>query len=425
MKLIYRIALRLSFVLLPLMALWAVFFYLTMVDEINDEADDALEDYSELIIVRMLAGRELPKPNDGSNNSYSIVEIDGDEAAHRPQIEFADAEVYIPEKRETEPARVLTTLFRDDAGRCYELKVATPTFEKDDLRQSVLYWVVLLYLLLLLTTITLTVWVFQRSMRPLYALLRWLDGYTPGSRRTPVPSAARVTEFRRLGAALQQAVDRSEALFDRQKQFVGNASHELQTPLAVLGNRLEWLLDNTDPNEAQIGELLKMQRTLRQIVRLNKTLLLLTKIDNGQFPESCEIDLAACVGEQVALCGEVFSARGIDCSVLSDAPFRVQMNESLATTLVSNLVKNAYVHSPEGGRVEIVLRDRVLTVSNDGAGPLDGDRIFERFYQGSRKEGSTGLGLALVSAVGRCYGLRIDYRFADGRHIFAVAWPRP
>lgn len=60
MKLIYRIALRLSLILIPLMALWATLFYFMMVEEINDEADDTLEDYSELIIIRMLAGRELP-----------------------------------------------------------------------------------------------------------------------------------------------------------------------------------------------------------------------------------------------------------------------------------------------------------------------------------------------------------------------------
>ena len=76
MKLIYRIALRLSAVLIPLMALWATLFYFMTVDEINDEADDALADYSELIIIRMLAGRELPPLNRGSNNSYSITPID-------------------------------------------------------------------------------------------------------------------------------------------------------------------------------------------------------------------------------------------------------------------------------------------------------------------------------------------------------------
>lgn len=119
MKLISRIALRLSLALLPLMALWGVLFYFTMVDEINDEADDALEDYSELIVKRMLAGRELPKPNNGSNNSYSIVPIGAPEAAVRPHIDYYDAEVYIPEKEETEPARVLTTIFQDADGAYY------------------------------------------------------------------------------------------------------------------------------------------------------------------------------------------------------------------------------------------------------------------------------------------------------------------
>lgn len=133
MKLIYRIALRLSLILIPLMALWATLFYFMMVEEINDEADDTLEDYSELIIIRMLAGRELPSLNSGSNNSYSITPIDEAYASSKPHIEYYDAEVYIPEKEETEPARILSTIFLDNDDNYYELKVAIPTFEKDDL----------------------------------------------------------------------------------------------------------------------------------------------------------------------------------------------------------------------------------------------------------------------------------------------------
>ena len=130
MKLIYRIALRLSLILIPLMALWATLFYFMMVEEINDEADDTLEDYSELIIIRMLAGRELPSLNSGSNNSYSITPIDEAYASSKPHIEYYDAEVYIPEKEETEPARILSTIFLDNDDNYYELKVAIPTFEK-------------------------------------------------------------------------------------------------------------------------------------------------------------------------------------------------------------------------------------------------------------------------------------------------------
>lgn len=113
----------------------------------------------------------------------------------------------------------------------------------------------------------------------------------PGAEVAPVPNDTSITEFRRLNVAAQQAVDRSEELFERQKQFIGNASHELQTPLAVLGGRMEYLLDCADLDEETTGEIIQMRRTLDHIVRLNKTLLLLTKIDNGQFPESTDIDL--------------------------------------------------------------------------------------------------------------------------------------
>ena len=95
MKLIYRILLRLSLALLAVLTVWTVFFYFTMIDEINDEVDDALEDYSETIIIRSLAGKELPSKNDGSNNSYSIRPITREEARQYPAIEYYDADIYI------------------------------------------------------------------------------------------------------------------------------------------------------------------------------------------------------------------------------------------------------------------------------------------------------------------------------------------
>ena len=309
MKLIYRITLRLSAVLIPLMALWATLFYFMTVDEINDEADDALADYSELIIIRMLAGRELPPLNSGSNNSYSITPIDREYAESKSHIIYYDAEVYIPEKEETEPARILSTIFRDNDDNYYELKVAMPTFEKNDLVRTILFWIILLYLILLFTLIGLTTWIFHHSMKPLYALLQWLDSYTPGKHNSPVPDNTNITEFHRLNVAAQEAAHRSEELFERQKQFIGNASHELQTPLAILGNRIEWLLDKTEPNEKQVEELFKMQRSLNHIVRLNKTLLLLTKIENGQFPESEDVDIADLIREQAPLYNEIYESR--------------------------------------------------------------------------------------------------------------------
>ena len=142
-----------------------------------------------------------------------------------------------------------------------------------------------------------------------------------------------------------------------------------------------------------------------------------------QFPESSEVDIAAIVSEQLPLYDEIYASRGIVQTMRIAGPLVVEMNESLATILVTNLLKNAYVHTAEQGHVEVSVHDRTLEVYNDGTAPLDADHIFERFYQGTKKEGSTGLGLALVSAVGRYYGLRVAYRFVEGRHCFTVVWP--
>ena len=424
MRLIYRIVVRLGVALLVIMSLWATLFYYTMVDEIRDEADDSLEDYSSLIITRVLAGRELPQVGDGSNNSFTLTPVDAAYAAAQPHLKYEDHDFYIAEKQETAPARVLTTIFHDEQGRYYELRVATPTFEKNDLFQSILWWVVALYVVLLLITLGVTMLIFYGSMRPMYAMLQWLDSYKPGAKPSPVPVSADVKEFARLGRALQGAVDRSEELVERQSQFIGNASHELQTPLAIIGNRVEWLLDGGNLTEEQAAELFKIQSTLGRAVRLNKTLLLLTKIENGKFPESVEVDVARLVQDSVEMYGEIYESRQMTVRVDIEDDVKVEMNESLAATLVSNLIKNMYVHSAEGSSGSVTISSGRLIIENDGEQALDGERIFDRFYQGPKSKGSMGLGLPLVAAVCRTYSLGINYQFKQGRHCFTVDFSR-
>lgn len=424
MKLITRIAIRLTLALAPLMTLWAVLFYFTMIEEINDEMDDNLESYSETIIVRMLSHQELPPLNSGSNNSYSIKPVDPHYAAMHDGITYSDVEVYIPEREEYEPARVLTTIFEDVEGQHYELRVASPSFERDELAAAILQWLILIYLVLLATVIIITLIVLHRSMRPLYELLNWLDRYQPGHKHEDVPNDTTIPEFRQLNEAAQKAVERSEHLFEQQKSFIGNASHELQTPLAVIGNRIEWIIDNTNPTEEQIEQLVGINHSLAHIVKLNKTLLLLTKIDNGQFPEVSDVDIAALIRHETEIYDEIFEERNIKCNISGADSLVVEMNHILATTLVGNLVRNAYIHSPEGSQIDISINYDKLEIRNDGTEPLDAERVFNRFYRATKREGSTGLGLALVKAIGDYYSLGVEYRFENGKHIFSIFRPK-
>ena len=425
MKLVCRILLHLAWALSLLLAAWAVLFYVTMIDEINDEMDDALEARAEVILTRVLAGRELPAPASEGNNAYFLNEVSAEYAAAQPRERYSDEEIFIPERDDEEPARVLRKVFHDRDGRWYELTVMTPTIEKEDLREAILGWIVSLYLFLLGMILLVTVVVLYRTMRPLYALLRWLDGYTVGAQNPPLVVETSVTEFRRLNDAARRYAERAEETFERQKQFIGNASHEMQTPLAVCRNRLEMLVDDAPTlTEEQLGEIAKVQRTLDYLVRLNRSLLLLSKIDNGQFPEAEEVDLNALVRRTAEDMEEIYAYRNMRFTLADEGPLTVRMNPSLAGSVVANLVKNAFVHGDAGGEIVVTVAPRRLTVANSGAGgPLDAGHIFDRFYQGAKKEGSTGLGLAVVDAVCRLYGLKIAYSHADGRHCFTVDFP--
>ncbi len=418
MKLIHRITLRLSLILLPILLVWAAVFYYTMVGEINDETDDSLEDYAEMLVRRTLTGGELPGQSDGSNNTYSI-ELLPDSVHHDQILEFKDEKVYIPEKRETEPARVLNMTFSDGDGNTYLLTVSTPTFEREDLLLAVLWHLVALYAILVVTILAVTALVFNYSMRPLYKLLEWLDNYHPGNGVDDLPTDSQTAEFKKLTESARSTIERAEKYFERQKQFIGNASHELQTPLAVLGTRIEWMIDNTRLTEDQFAELTKMRQSLHRLSRLNRTLLLISKIENAQFNEKDDVDIVELIKREVEVYEEIYGYKEIECRVELPECFVVTMDESLATTMVTNLIKNAFLHTAESGSIIISIKDGELYVANSGDEALDATRLFDRFYT-SGKSGSTGLGLALVKSIAEFYRFNLEYSFVEEKHRFAV-----
>lgn len=421
MKFIYRITIGLSVLMFIFLTVWGIFFFRSMVAEVNDETDDMLEAYSADIILRWLSGMEIPSVDNGSNNTYYIKSVSEEQVAGLPRISYENSMIYIASKGETEAARIRHQIFMDGDNKYYKLTVAVPTFERQDLFSAILKWIVFLYIILLAGGIGITIVVVEYNFKPLRALLKWFDSYVPGKKNPPVPCDESIEEFRTLAVATQNAADRIEKQYELQNQFIGNASHELQTPLAVCSGKIEMMLDSDEELTAQQAEdLMQVHRKLQGMIRLNKTLLLMTKIDNGQFIDVSDIDLSAVMRDSVAMLDDIYSSKGVSSDVVMEDNVRIRMNEQLCSVLFTNLLKNAYMHSPSGAVVSVRLSAKLLVVSNDGDAPLDKLRIFDRFYQGGgRREGSSGLGLALVKSVCGRYSFGLDYEY-DGRHNFTV-----
>lgn len=424
MKLVHLLTLRLSLIKAIVFALWGVLFYFAIIDEINDETDDALEDYAEVIMTKWLAGEDIPDMSNGSNNQYYMENVSQQFADTHPHIVYADRDVYIEQKHEHEPARTISYIFMDDNGQYHCLTVFTPTIDKEDLKQAVVVWLVVLIGGLLLCMAVVNWHTLRHGMQPLHALLRWLEHYSIGASATMPQVKANVTEFRRLNDTVADTIRRSEESYEQQKEFISNASHEIQTPIAVAQNRLEMLLEDETLGEHAMGEVIKVLHALKGLARTNRSLLLLSKIDNGQFADTVMVDMGMLAESLLPEIASAYDHLGVSVHVNTEGVAQIKMNEALARTLMTNLLKNAFLHNVEGGQIDMRVTKNSITLANTGKNEaLDVTRIFERFYHSPEKTSSTGLGLSIVKAVCCIYGIDIEYRFAAGMHFFSLSLP--
>ncbi len=420
MKLLHVIGIRLLFFTTLVLAFWSVLFYRSIMQEISDEVDDALEDYAESIIIKETRGEKLPSVSNGSNNQFFLRKVTEEYADSHPKTQFEDRDVYVKEINEYVPARIYTYIYKGSDGSWNEIEVSTPHVDKEELREEIFSWLMFLLTAILLVIVVVNVWAIKNSMRPLQNLLKWLDAYRLGKDNQPLDNPTNISEFIKLNEAAVQSMARNEKLFEQQKQFIGNAAHELQTPIAVCINRLEMMLDDDTLSEHQIEELGKTLQTLGNLSRLNRSLLLLSKIENGQFNDNKLIDLSAQLASLLADYEDIYSHRQISVEMQVKAPFIVKMDESLSSVLLSNLIKNAYIHNLDGGKISISMNHNELRISNTGSYPLDEKKVFNRFYNSGKKT-STGLGLSIAKAICTQYNLHIRYRFGEGRHLFIVS----
>ncbi|GHV07714.1 two-component sensor histidine kinase [Bacteroidia bacterium] len=421
MKLKNELFSRLSLCFLVITGIWSLVFYVIIIDEINDETDDYLENYAGQIIELTLAGSAVSHSG-SANSGYVLQQVTEEYAAAHPHTQFLNEMIYIPEKEETEPVRTLRTIFNNPNGDYYELTMRTPTIEKEDLRESILYSIIFLYLAQLVVLLGVNLFIFKRAMTPLYNLLGWTKRYTIGKNTALPEISTRITEFKELYNAMEISIKRNEAVFEQQKQFISNASHELQTPLAVCKNRLELMSESETMEEKELSEIMKIQQSIEYMIKLNKTLLFLSKIENNQFIETKEIVFNDLIEKNAEDFKEAYRHRNSTFTLRQNGIFKITANETLATSIVVNLLKNAFTHIDENGRIVVEINCNAIVFSNTGENKsLDKNLIFNRFYQGKKKkENSTGLGLAIVYAACQYCRLAVRYDYTGGEHRFTV-----
>ena len=261
----------------------------------------------------------------------------------------------------------------------------------------------------------------RRLWQPFDRTLCLIEGFRLENGRVPDFPESNVTEFVRLDSTLRTLMHNSLASYNMQKEFTENASHELQTPLAVFQSKLDLLLQSPDLTKRQAVQIQGLYETASRLARMNRNLLLLAKIDNRQYEQMEDIELTGFIGEMLP--SLEFLADDIAISKEFAGAFSVWANRTLLECLVNNLVVNAVRHNRDGGEISISVGGNSLVVANTSDDPpLDGRLVFNRFYRPGNKPKGNGLGLAIVKAVCDYHGWTVEYAYKDGLHCFTVGF---
>lgn len=228
------------------------------------------------------------------------------------------------------------------------------------------------------------------------------------------------TEFEELNQALHKLIERNISIYKTQKEFTENASHELQTPLAIIKNKLDLLLQDQDLTEKQYSIAEDMNKALTRSSRINKNLLLLAKIDNNQFDNSEVISFDHLLHQSIDLLQEHFEQKSISFEEKITPHIHVNGNSSLTEIMINNLIINAIRHTSPGGSIFIQLTDSSFEVSNSGTEKLDTDLLFKRFSKLSTNNNGSGLGLSIIQEICKFHHWTVNYKFENSYHIFSV-----
>lgn len=420
MKLINYTLLYISAILLVIVGLWAALFYYQLLNQVKATIDDGLANYKIVIIDKLKDDSLLIQQNVFLENNYIIRSVSEDYAlqvkdTHKDTLIFSDI------KKINYLTRLLTTAFVTTDGKYYEMKVISQELDKGKLIGKLATSLVWLYFFLLVSTILLNNFVLKKTWKPFYQLLKYMNDFQLDKGSLIEPSETKIKEFSILNKSILKLLKTNVNIFNSQKQFIENASHELQTPLAIGINKLELLAGAKDLSPDHIQKIGNIIETFQRLSGLNKSLLLLSKIENKQFVSEEQMNFDELFKRLINDFSDYAEYREIEIKYINEGPWLLQMNKDLAEFLTMNLVKNAIVHNRMGGEIIISLSSSHFIIENTSDGePIAAEKLFERFSKNPKSKSSTGLGLAIVKAIADVSGLSVTYSY-NGRHVFKVS----
>ncbi|MFL9485299.1 ATP-binding protein [Chitinophagaceae bacterium LWZ2-11] len=307
-------------------------------------------------------------------------------------------------------------------SQLYKISINKSEVEADDLLKLIVIVVVGMIALVILINYIVNRTIVNRLWQPFHATIKQVRQYHLDQRKSLQLPKQQIDEFNLLNESLNAMTQNIYNDYETLKAFTENASHEMQTPLAIIRSKTEMLLQNNSADEEVVKQLLSIEDYVNKLSRLNQSLLLLTKIENSQFILNEPVNLTIGIEHKLDERAELFTSKNLQIEK-SLEPVILQFHQHLADILLNNLLSNALRYTPAGGMVEIALTNKQLTVKNSASsGPLNSDKIFERFYKPDQSKEGVGLGLSIIKEICIAAGFNSKYSYEKDMHVFTIVF---
>jgi signal transduction histidine kinase len=377
------------------------------------QIDKDLKVEEQEILDYVAANHALPHASDYKHQQIRFRKIK-DSVAFRETINTIE---YDAKLNEYEPYRRLSFPIKI-TNETYEASVYKSQVETEDLLQLIMLITAVLFIVLLSLIFVINRFVLGKLWQPFFITLSELKKFDLHNKQSLMLPESSIEEFEELNRSVTHMTDNVSKEFEILKAFTDNASHEMQTPLAIIRSKLDLLIQSA--YETQVEQLQAIYDATGRLTKLNQTLLLLAKIDNNQYDKPEFVNLKALVEIKFQQFDELIKGKGIVPKYdLHDVSLSI--NKDLIDILLNNLLSNAIRHNYEGGSIECILTSSMLSITNTGpALTFDRTNIFDRFKKGSHSDGS-GLGLAVVKQICDVNNLKVKYQYLNKKHIFQIS----
>ncbi|MES2382007.1 MAG: HAMP domain-containing sensor histidine kinase [Bacteroidota bacterium] len=416
-KLLHKtLRIYLIFSLLILIVTAPLFYYITEKLYIDD-ADEALElRKNEFMIYSFSHLKQTDIPT--WNRFNRDIKIEPAKGLTKDTIFYSN--YYDTLVAEHEPYREINFPITIE-GKPYTYMARINLVEAEDLMESIALLFIIIITLLLGGLFIITKKLSINLWKPFYHTLNQIEQFEIDKLNQPELVTSNIEEFNRLNQSIEQLITKNISIYHNQREFIENAAHELQTPLAVFKAKIDTLMQLSDVTQVQFEILNSLNDTVARLNRLNKNLLLLSKIENDNYSNKQPISLNESIEKNIAFFTEQAKAKNIDLKLLLADSIDIKANPVLLEILISNLLLNAIKHNKANGQIIVVISNQTLIVFNTGLNQsLVVDKLFNRFSKSNPSEQGNGLGLAIVKKIADMNNWPIEYAFDNNFHSFSI-----